>query len=132
MTRIRSRAARPWRRCLVNADRLDEARPHLEKLLASEGGSVGEAFMQLNSLLVRSSNKNATFEIGAGNLAQPYPKLPEAHFAVSQAAWFANQFDIALAEMKQALALRPDWEDCRNLSGPNIGAYFQCKRSGVL
>jgi hypothetical protein len=40
-------------------------------------------------------------------LAQPYPDL-RAHFAVSQAAWFANQFDIALAEMKRALALRPD------------------------
>jgi tetratricopeptide (TPR) repeat protein len=94
---------------LVNADKLEEARPHLEKLLAGEGSSVGEAFMQLNSLLVRSSNKNATFEL-VKQLATPYSKLPEAHFAVSQAAWFADQFDIALAEMKQALALRPDWE----------------------
>jgi len=94
---------------LVNIDRLDEARPHLEKLLASEGGSVGEAFMQLNSLLMRNPNKNATFEL-VKQLAQPYPKLPEAHFAVSQAAWFANQFDVALAEMKQALELRPEWE----------------------
>jgi tetratricopeptide (TPR) repeat protein len=94
---------------LVNANKLEEARPHLEKLLAGEGGSVGEAFMQLNSLLVRSSNKNATFEL-VRQLAQPYSRLPEAHFAVSQAAWFADQFDIALAEMKQALALRPEWE----------------------
>ncbi|SCY38537.1 Tetratricopeptide repeat-containing protein [Nitrosospira sp. Nl5] len=94
---------------LVNADRLEEARPHLEKLLASEGGSIDEAFMQLNSLLARNSNKSATFEL-VKQLAQPYPKLPEAHFAVSQAAWFANNFDVALAEMKQALALRPDWE----------------------
>lgn len=94
---------------LVNVDRLDEARPHLEKLLASEGGNVGEAFMQLNSLLVRNPNKNATFEL-VKQLAQPYPDLPEAHFAMSQAAWFANQFDIASAEMKQALALRPEWE----------------------
>ena len=94
---------------LVNADKLDEARPHLERLLAAERGSVGEAFMQLNSLLVRSSNKNATFEL-VRQLAQPYSKLPEAHFAVSQAAWFAEQFDVALAEMKQALVLRPDWE----------------------
>lgn len=94
---------------LVNADRLEEARPHLEKLLASEGGNIDEAFMQLNSLLARNSNKNATFEL-VKQLAQPYPKLPEAHFAVSQAAWFANNFDIALAEMKEASALRPDWE----------------------
>ncbi|MDN5751681.1 MAG: tetratricopeptide repeat protein [Nitrosospira sp.] len=94
---------------LVNANRLDEARPQLEKLLASEEGNIDEAFMQLNSLLARNSNKNATFEL-VKQLAEPYPKMPEAHFAVSQAAWFANHFDIALAEMKQALALRPDWE----------------------
>ncbi|SEK38187.1 tetratricopeptide repeat protein [Nitrosovibrio tenuis] len=94
---------------LVNIDRLDEARPHLEKLLASEGGNVGEAFMQLNGVLIRNSNKNAIFEL-VKQLAQPYPDLPEAHFAVSQAAWFANQFDIAEAEMKKALALRPEWE----------------------
>ncbi|PTR15778.1 tetratricopeptide repeat protein [Nitrosospira sp. Nsp2] len=94
---------------LVSADRLDEARPHLEKFLAAAGNNIDEAFMQLNTLLVRSPNKNATFEL-VKQLAAPYPKLPEAHFAVSQAAWFANEFDIALTEMKQALALRPEWE----------------------
>jgi tetratricopeptide (TPR) repeat protein len=94
---------------LVNVDRLEEARPHLQKLLASEGANVSEAFMQLNSLLARNPNKNATFEL-VKQLAQPYPDLPEAHFAVSQAAWFANQFDTALAEMEKALELRPDWE----------------------
>ncbi|SFN59525.1 Tetratricopeptide repeat-containing protein [Nitrosospira briensis] len=94
---------------LVNFDKLEEARPHLEKLLASAGDNIDEAFMQLNSLLVRNANKNTTFEL-VKQLAQPYPELPEAHFAVSQAAWFAEQFDVALAEMKQALALRPEWE----------------------
>lgn len=94
---------------LVNADRLEEAQPHLEKLLASEGNSINEAFMQLNSLLARSANKPAILELVL-HLSKPYPDLPEAHFAVSQAAWFANQFDIALTEMQRALALRPNWE----------------------
>lgn len=94
---------------LVNFDRLNEARPHLEKLLASAGDNIDEAFMQMNSLLVRNPNKNATLEL-VKQLAQPYPQLPEAHFAVSQAAWFAEHFDIALAEMKRALVLRPEWE----------------------
>src|SRR5574340_153346 len=61
---------------LVNIGQLDEARPHLEKLLASEGSNVGEAFMQLNSLLLRNPDKNATFEL-VKQLAQPYPSLPE-------------------------------------------------------
>jgi tetratricopeptide (TPR) repeat protein len=94
---------------LVHFDRLDEARPHLEKLLAVAGDKIDDAFMQLNSLLVRSPNKSAIFEL-VKQLAQPYPDLPEAHFAESQAAWFAERFDIALEEMKKALALRPEWE----------------------
>ncbi|MEK7843297.1 MAG: hypothetical protein AAB241_03605, partial [Pseudomonadota bacterium] len=94
---------------LVNADRLEEARPHLEKLLASEGNNINEAFMQLNGLLARSANKPAILELVL-HLSKPYPDLPEAHFAISQAAWFANQFDIALVEMSRALALRPNWE----------------------
>ena len=94
---------------LVSVDRLDEARPHLERLLASEGNGINEAFMQLNGLLARSTDKPAILEL-VQHLSKPYPDLPEAHFAISQAAWFANQFDTALAEMKQALALRPNWE----------------------
>jgi tetratricopeptide (TPR) repeat protein len=94
---------------LVSADRLNEARPHLEKFLSVAGNNLDEAFMQLNTLLIRNPNKNATLEL-VKQLAAPYPKLPEAHFAVSQAAWFANEFDVALAEMKQALVLRPEWE----------------------
>jgi predicted Zn-dependent protease len=39
---------------LVSADRLNEARPHLEKFLAAAGNNIDEAFMQLNSLLVRN------------------------------------------------------------------------------
>lgn len=94
---------------LVNLGRLDEARPHLEKLLASAGDNTAEAFMQLNSLLVRNPDKNATFEL-VRQLAEPYRQMPEAHFAISQAAWFADRFDVALVEMKRALALRPEWE----------------------
>ncbi|PXW86888.1 tetratricopeptide repeat protein [Nitrosomonas sp. Nm84] len=94
---------------LVNLGKLDAARPHLEKLLASEKDGVGNAFMQLNQLLSRNPNKAATLQL-VQQLAQPYKDLPEIHFSISQAAWFANQHQLALKEMQRALALRPDWE----------------------
>ena len=94
---------------LVNLGKLDAARPHLEKLLASEKDNVGSAFMQLNQLLSRNPNKVATLQL-IQQLSQPYKNLPETHFAISQAAWFANQHPLALEEMQQALALRPEWE----------------------
>jgi tetratricopeptide (TPR) repeat protein len=43
-------------------------------------------------------------------LAKSYPQLPEAHFAVAQAAYSAGKIDLALAESRDAMKLRPDWE----------------------
>ena len=94
---------------LVNLGKLDAARPHLEKLLASEKEGIGNAFMQLNQLLARNPDKEATLKL-IQQLSQPYKDLPEVHFAISQAAWFANQHQLAQNEMQRALALRPDWE----------------------
>ena len=94
---------------LINMGKLDKARPYLEKLMDSEGTMVDNAFMQLNTLLSRHADKIAVYKL-VHHLAEPYPKTPEARFAVSQSAWFAAQFDVALSEMEQALALRPDWE----------------------
>ena len=94
---------------LVNLGKLDAARPHLEKLLASEKDGVGNTFMQLNQLLSRNPNKVATLQL-VQQLSQPYTNLPEVHFAISQAAWFANEHQLALEEMQRALTLRPEWE----------------------
>jgi len=94
---------------LVNLGKLDTAQPHLEKLLATEKDGLGNAFMQLNQLLSRNPDKAATLQL-IQQLSQPYKELPEVHFAISQAAWFANQHQLASDEMQRALALRPDWE----------------------
>lgn len=93
----------------VSIGKLDKARPHLEKLLSSDRSSADKGFMHLSRLLSRHSDKKATLKL-MQQLAVSYPDLPEAHFAISQAAWSANQLELALKEMKQALTLRPDWE----------------------
>lgn len=94
---------------LVNLGRLDAAFPHLEMLMASEPENTAGAFMQLNQLLTRNPNKGETLRL-IQKLAQAYPKLPEAHFAVSQAAWYNGDYALASEEMERALSLRPDWE----------------------
>lgn len=93
----------------VSIGKLDKAKPHLEKLLSSEKSAIDKAFMHLNKLLSRHPQKAETYKL-VQSLASKYPNLPEAHFAVSQAAWSNNQLDTALKEMKRALELRPDWE----------------------
>ncbi len=101
---------------LINAGRLEEARPLLEQLIAGEEANRGAAFLHLNSLLSKQANKKAVLEL-VKDLAKPYPQVSEAHYAIAQAAWAAEQMDLALAESKEAARLRPDWEFAVLLQG---------------
>jgi tetratricopeptide (TPR) repeat protein len=94
---------------LVANKRAEEALPHLEKLLATEGVSPENGFMQLNRLLAASPDKAANLRV-VRTLGSKYPKLPQAHFAVAQAAAAAGDDDAAIAAIHRASALRPDWE----------------------
>lgn len=94
---------------LVNAGKLTEARPYLEHMLAGKGADPALAFLRLNGLLARQHDKKAVLALVQA-LAKPYGKLPEAHLAVAQAAWAAQQMDLARTESDEAMKLKPDWE----------------------
>ena len=94
---------------LVAAKRVDEAGPVLEKLLTAEGVNRENAFMQLNRLLAGNPDKPTNLRVIRG-LAAKYPQLPQAHFAVGQAAAIAGEDAAAVSAARRALALRPDWD----------------------
>ena len=94
---------------LVNANKLDDAKPYLEKLLRDEKENVGQAFLQLGGLLSRANDKKAALKL-VQELATPYPGIAEAHIAVAQAAMAADDIDLAAKEADEAVKLRPDWE----------------------
>jgi tetratricopeptide (TPR) repeat protein len=94
---------------LVSARRIDEAEPYLQKLLASKGTKTESGFMQLNRLLAGNPDKQANLRV-VRKLAAPYPDMPESHFAISQAALIANDDALALAEIRRASQLKPDWD----------------------
>ncbi len=60
-------------------------------------------------MLAKHPDRSAVLAI-VKELAKGYPQLPEAHFAVAQAAFSAGKYDEASAEIKQALDIKPDWE----------------------
>jgi tetratricopeptide (TPR) repeat protein len=93
---------------LVSANKLQEAKPHLQQLIAKESNPA-QALLQINNLLSRHQDKNAVLTL-VRDVAKSYPKAPEAHFAVAQAAVGASKFDVAATEIKEALKLKPDWE----------------------
>ncbi len=94
---------------LLNGGRLQEAKPHLEKLLAGEGDNVGGALLHLNQMLSRQKDKPATLALVQG-LVAPYLNRAEAHFAIAYAAWSADQSELALSEVREARRLRSNWE----------------------
>lgn len=94
---------------LVNQAQLASALPHLEKWLRADEARVGQSFLQITSLLARHKDRKAVLELMQG-LANSYRELPEARFAVAQAAWNAENAELALSEVRAALRLRPEWE----------------------
>ena len=94
---------------LLNAGRYDEALPHFEKLLADGAAKPAESFAQLGRALANAPDKKAALKL-VRSLAQRYPKLPQARFAVAQAAANAGEDQLAFAEIRQAQELRPEWE----------------------
>lgn len=94
---------------LLSGGKLQEALPHVESLLAADPGKAGHVFMLIHSLLMRAPDKAAALAWISG-VAQPYPKVAEARWTVAQIAAAAENKELALSEIHQAVQLRPDWD----------------------
>jgi tetratricopeptide (TPR) repeat protein len=94
---------------LVNRKKVDDAEPFLAKLLAAQGAAAANGFMQLGRLLSGNPDAAANLRV-TQKLAQRYPELPQARFAVAQAAAVAKNEALALAEIRSAAELKPDWD----------------------
>jgi tetratricopeptide (TPR) repeat protein len=91
---------------LLNEGKVEEAEPVLRTLLKDD---TANGFLHLSSLLGKMRDSRAALEL-VERLAGDYPGLPEAHFAIAQAAANAGRFDEAVTALKQADTLRPGWE----------------------
>lgn len=100
---------------LIATGKLDATQPYLAKLLQKEE-TRASGFLYLNSLLSRSNDKAGVLAL-IQSLAKPYPKLPEAQFAIAQAAWTAGQDEAALRALNQADTLKPGWYMAALLKG---------------
>lgn len=100
---------------LVSTGNLQEAKPHLQKLLAKED-TRANGFLYLNGLFANQQDKQAVLAL-VQELAKPYPELPEAHFTIAHTAWAAGNDDLAISELAQADKLRPGWETSAILHG---------------
>jgi tetratricopeptide (TPR) repeat protein len=94
---------------LLSGGKYEEARPQVERLLAAAPKNPGNVFLLVHSLLIRIPDKNTALD-WLIDVAKPYPKVAEAHWAVAQIAAAANKKELALTEIHQAVMLRPEWD----------------------
>ena len=94
---------------LVNSNQLELVKPHLVRLLAADNDGRQDSLMQLPRLLARVPDRTAVLGLTL-EVVKPYASMPEAHFAVAQTAVSAQDENLALAEIRVAQAIRPDWE----------------------
>ncbi len=102
---------------LLNEGKLDEAEPVLRALLKEEPAN---GFLHLSALMGKMRDSVAALEL-VERLAADYPALPEARFAVAQAAASAGRFEAAIAALRQADKLRPGWEPAALLQVQILG-----------
>ncbi len=93
---------------LLRSGRLDEAKALLVEQLKASEPNQGGYFTQVFQLVVPYSDKAAALKL-IRELAQPYPQLPEARWAVAYLAHRAGDAELALAETREAHSLRPEW-----------------------
>ncbi|MBN8763198.1 MAG: hypothetical protein BGP20_04960 [Thiobacillus sp. 63-78] len=91
---------------LLNGGNLAEAEPILRTLLKKEPAN---GFLHLTAVMGKIRGSQAGLEM-VERLAADYPTLPEAHFAVAQAAASAGRNEAAIAALRKADTLRPGWE----------------------
>src|SRR2546421_1490559 len=94
---------------LVSARKVDEAEPYLAKLLNTEGVDQERGYLQINRLLAGNPDKRSNLRV-VQKLASRHPELAPAHFAIAQAAALADDEQTALAEVRRAAEMRPEWE----------------------
>lgn len=91
---------------LLNEGKFDEAEPILRVLLKKDPAN---GFLHLTSVMGKTRGSPAGLEL-VERLAEDYPTLPEARFAVAQAAASVGRNEAAVAALQKADDLRPGWE----------------------
>ena len=92
----------------IASGNLSKAKPLVKEILESED-SKGDGFLYLNNILTRVENKSNALRFII-DIAKPYAKMAEAHFAVAHTAHMAGNITIRDKELATINKLNPNWE----------------------
>jgi tetratricopeptide (TPR) repeat protein len=94
---------------MILSGKLDDLAPELVRMLEYDKVALPQNLLGLNRMFARNPDRNAVFNL-IDKVCSPFFGLAEAHYAVALAATSAGVKERALAEVRYALELRPDWE----------------------
>ncbi|MEI7431043.1 MAG: tetratricopeptide repeat protein [Betaproteobacteria bacterium] len=94
---------------MVLSNQLDDLAPNLIRMLEVDKAALTDNLLGLNRMLARNPDRQAVFQL-IEKVCRPFFGIAEAHYAMAMAAGSAGVNDRALAEVRRALVLRPDWE----------------------
>ena len=92
----------------IASGNLSKAKPLVKEILENEK-SKGDGFLYLNNILTRVENKSNALRFII-DIAKPYAKMAEAHFAVAHTAHMAGNITIRDKELAAIDKLNPNWE----------------------
>lgn len=92
----------------IASGNLSKAKPLVKEILENEK-SKGDGFLYLNNILTRVENKSNALRFII-DIAKPYAKMVEAHFAVAHTAHMAGNITIRDKELAAIDKLNPNWE----------------------
>jgi tetratricopeptide (TPR) repeat protein len=93
---------------LLRDGKIGEAGVEFAKVLKQETDNTEQVFLQIEPMIQSYSDQAAALKLIV-DLAQPYPQLAEAHWAVAKIAHAAGDDALAMVRVEQSLTLRPDW-----------------------
>ena len=99
---------------LLRGGKLDEAREEIIKVLKAEEAHAGLVFMQIYQMLAAYPDTAAALKL-MRDVAQPYPRVVEAHWAVARLAQASGDEKLALDEIRLVRSLRPEWDMAASL-----------------
>ena len=92
----------------IASGNLSKAKPLVKEIIENEK-SKGDGFLYLNNILTRVENKSNALRFII-DIAKPYAKMVEAHFAVAHTAHMAGNTTIRDKELAAIDKLNPNWE----------------------
>lgn len=115
----------------LKAGRRDEALTQLKALLALPDSDIENTLIELVKVLGSEAPREDALEVMKA-LLREFPRMAELHFAAALLSANQGEFQLALKQTEEALALHPDWSRARLLQAQVMAQMGDSAAAGEM